>query len=51
MNIRFFLLSSLLSKVTSDILYVFAYSWKPGYCYSTNPDYPGCLEPKGILEI
>jgi ribonuclease T2 len=46
MNIRKILLSTLLSKVTSDIIYVFAYSWKPGYCYTTNPDYPGCLEPK-----
>ena len=28
-----------------NIIYVFAYSWTPGFCYTTNPSYPGCVDP------
>ena len=35
------------STVTNEnIIYVLAYSWTPGFCYTTNPNYPGCLDPK-----
>jgi len=35
------------SKVKDEItIYVFAYSWTPGFCYTTNPSYPGCVDPK-----
>jgi ribonuclease T2 len=37
---------SYISYADQGLIYVFAYSWKPGYCYTTNPEYPGCLEPK-----
>ena len=34
------------SKVKDEnIIYVFAYSWTPGFCYTTNPSYPGCVDP------
>lgn len=28
-----------------NTIYVFAYSWTPGFCYTTNPSYPGCVDP------
>jgi ribonuclease T2 len=34
------------SKVKDETtIYVFAYSWTPGFCYTTNPSYPGCVDP------
>jgi len=46
MNLPFLLFTSMIPCNVAAIIYVFAYSWKGGYCYTTNPDYPGCLEPK-----
>lgn len=35
-----------LNAMDSDaIIYVLAYSWTPGFCYTTDPNYPGCLDP------
>jgi len=31
-------------KISDAILYVYAYSWTPGFCYNQN--YPGCLAPQ-----
>ena len=39
-----FLLSLLPHSVAN--IYILAYSWTPGFCITTNPDYPGCLEAK-----
>ena len=30
----------------TNIIYVLAYSWTPGFCFTNNPNYPGCLAPK-----
>ena len=30
----------------TNIIYVLAYSWTPGFCFTNNPNYPGCLDPK-----
>ena len=38
------LLSSLTSVVSQSTLYVYAYSWTPGFCNDQN--YPGCTSPE-----
>ena len=31
---------------TADIMYVYAYSWTPGFCYGHADNYPGCADPQ-----
>lgn len=49
MSIPFLLSSAIIlstAVTANEILYVLAYSWTPGFCFTTNPNYPGCIEPK-----
>lgn len=31
--------------LSTSTIYILAYSWTPGFCYSNDPSYPGCLDP------
>lgn len=33
------------SNSNTNIIYVLAYSWTPGFCFTSNQNYPGCLDP------
>lgn len=53
LTVLLILLVSVQSLVTkpnsdSDLVYVFAYSWTPEFCYDEN--YPGCLDPETYWE-
>jgi len=34
------------TTTVESTIYVFAYSWTPGFCFTTDPTYPGCVDPK-----
>jgi ribonuclease T2 len=34
------------TTTVENTIYVLAYSWTPGFCFTTDPTYPGCVDPK-----